>query len=364
MEIREALEAAFEKDENPEQAASSEPSSGSPALPPDSVEPAPSDDASPSTESKPDEPESKPNESEPKPDEPKPAAPADATAPAKDHRVDRPPQSWRKEAKGEWGALPLPVRQEVYRRELEVNRVLRETGEARQAVEQFNQVLAPYMGRIQSFGIAPQQAIGELLKADMMLATGSRQQKAQLLAKLVSDYDVDVSELDTALAAAMKGSAPQAQPQALDPNYINQLVQQQLQQALAPMYQQQAEIQQRTQQDAVQSVEQMSLDPNYPYFEDVRQEMADLIEVASKRGVVLSLHDAYTKAVALDPAVSDQQSRQAQVTQANQQHLQAQRAKVASSSVTGAPASGGNQQFAGDGSLRSAIEAAFNNSRI
>ena len=162
-----------------------------------------------------------------------------------------------------------------------------------------------------------------------------------------------------------QGCRPQqAQPQAFDPNYVNQLVQQQLNQALAPIFQERQQREQQVVQQATQTVEQMSLDPKYPYFDEVREEMADLIEVASRRGVALSLDDAYNKAVAINPDVSGQQSRQAMMTQANQQHQQAQKARIAASSVNGAPASGGSNAYAGDGSLRGSIEAAFNNARV
>lgn len=274
-------------------------------------------------------------------------------APTGQHRVDRAPASWRKEAKGEWGSVPLHIRQEVHRRELEVNRALNEAAQARQQSEQFGKVVEPYMARIQSFGVTPQQAISSLLQADYTLATASKQQRAQLMAKLIKDYDVDVSELDAAIVAGMGGSTPASIPQQPD---IQALVQQQLQQALAPIYQQQQQEQQRQQAQVDQTVEQMALDPKYPYFDDVREDMADIIELAAKKGLAITLPEAYNRAIAFNPQVS-------QMQQAQQQNLQAQRAKVASRSVTGAPAAGGSNEFAGDGSLRGSLEAAFANLR-
>jgi len=278
------------------------------------------------------------------------------------HRVDRAPASWKKEAKGDWGALPLHVRQEVYKREMEVERVLKETAPIRQQIQEIQNVVSPYMARIQSAGVTPVEAMNELFKADFVLATGTQQSKAQMMAKLIKDYGVSIEDLDAAIVAGMQPQ--QAQPQGFDPNYVNQLVQQQLNQALAPILQERQQREQQVVQQATQTVEQMALDPRYPYFDDVREEMADLIEVASRRGVALSLEDAYTKAVTINPNVSGQQSRQAMMTQANQQHQQAQKARIAASSVNGAPASGGSNAYAGDGSLRGSIEAAFNNARI
>jgi hypothetical protein len=129
------------------------------------------------------------------------------------------------------------------------------------------------------------------------------------------------------------------------------------------MYQQQQQEAMRQQQEVDQTVEQMALDPQYPLFDEVRQDMADIIELNARRGVAISLADAYNKAVVINPQASQHMQHQSAAQQSSQQHLQAQRAKAASLSVTGAPASGGSNQFAGDGSMRGAIEAAFSNLR-
>lgn len=291
-------------------------------------------------------------------------APTDRT-PAREHRVDRAPASWKKEAKGEWAALPLHVRQEVYRREQEVNRVLQETAPARQIAEQFQQVVTPYMQRIQSAGVNPMQAVGSLLQTDHILANGTQREKATLMAKFISEYGIDIADLDEALAQSIKGQQQSPQDD-LETRLLSRI-----QQQIAPVLtfaqqQQQAQIaqQQRVQQEAAQTIEQMSLDPKYPYFDDVRQEMADLIEVAAKRGIYLTPEQAYHRAVQLNPDVYGEVQKQGMMSQANQQHQQAQRAKIASSSVTGAPAAGGDSRFQGDGSLRGAIEAAFGGQRI
>ena len=118
------------------------------------------------------------------------------------HRVDRAPASWKKEAKGDWAALPLHVRQEVYKREMEVERVLKETAPIRQQIQEIQNVVSPYMARIQSAGVTPVQAMNELFKADFVLATGTPQSKAQMMAKLIKDYGVSIEDLDAAIVAA------------------------------------------------------------------------------------------------------------------------------------------------------------------
>ena len=279
------------------------------------------------------------------------AAPEAPAAAPTTHRVDRAPASWRKEAKGEWASVPLHIRQEVHKREMEISRALNEANLARQAASAYDQTVQPYMARIQALGVTPQQAFSELLKADYLLATGTPQQKATLIDKLLQDYGVDVAELDSAIARRLHG-AP-TQPQVPD---IQALVQQQLQQALAPIYQQQRQAEQQAQQQADMTVEQMSLDPKYPHFDEVREEMADLVEMSAKRGVYLSLDQAYSRAIGFHPEIVSSIN----LTQQNQA---AQRAKAAAASVSGAPASM-NQQHVSSGNLRDDILAAFSGGRL
>lgn len=275
------------------------------------------------------------------------------------HRIDRAPASWKKEAKGEWNALPLQARQEIHRRELEIQKVLNETAPIRQEIQQFRETVTPFMARIQSLGVTPHQAVGELLKADYLLATGTQSQKAMFIDKLVQDYGVDIKELDAAIAKRLGGGGQQQsqQQQGFDPNQISQLVQQQLQQALAPIYQQRQQEQQQIVQQAEMTIEQMALDPKYPHFESVRQDMADLMEINARRGVYISVQEAYNRAVGMNPELSAMQ----QATQLNQR---AQRAAAAAASVSGSPVGGGTQSHASSGDLRADLEAAFGGSRI
>ena len=265
----------------------------------------------------------------------------------KTSELDKAPQSWKPAQKAKWAALDPDIRQEVLRREHDTTRVLNETTQVRQFATQFQQAIQPYMARIQQIG-NPVTAIQNLLAADNLLATGPKAQKAQYLAKLIKDYGVDIQELDAALA----GSAP------IDP--VESRVEQLLQERLTPFQQyiaqqQQAE-QQRQQQASKQlsdTVQQMSVDPAYPHFEQVRENMADIIEIMAKRGQSIDLKTAYNKAVAMDPSISQVQQQTQQAAQAN---AKAQRALKASASVAGAP-TGSTAGKPLD--RRAAIEAAF-----
>ena len=272
------------------------------------------------------------------------------------HRVDRAPQSWKKEAKGEWNALPLHVRQEVYRREGQVNQAMQEAAQSKEIASAFQNAVAPYQARLQSLGGAI-PAVQRLLQAETMLATGTRTEVANYMAQLIKDYDVDIAMLDNVL------SGQQQAPQQQSPD-ISSLVQQQVQQALAPLIQERQQKQQQSYQAVVSTVEDMSLDPKYPHFDQLREDMADIVDMKAKRGIAISLPEAYAIAAQMNSEVASQMQRQATMNTAAQQHQQAQRAKLAASSVTGSPAGGGSQVVVGDGSLRGAIEAAFGGQRL
>jgi hypothetical protein len=271
--------------------------------------------------------------------------------------VDKAPQSWRAPARAKWDKVDPEIRQEVMKRERETTKVLGETAQVRQFANNFNQVVQPYMARMNAMGLDPLGAVHELLKGDYLLATAPKAQKAQLMAKLINDYGVDIMELDSALAG--KGPA--------DP--VDSRVEQLLQERLKPFQQyiqnqqrQAQENEQHSQQEVNQTIESMTDNPKYPHFDTVRLDMADAIDLAAKRGLYLTLDQAYNRAIAMNPEVSSQvaaqQQAEAKRTAAQQLNAKAQRALGASVSVGGAP-SGVPSGASGATDRRATIEAAF-----
>jgi len=258
-------------------------------------------------------------------------------------RVDRAPQSWKGESKKLWDTLPLNVRQEVARRERDVSKVMNDTAQVRQQVSQMQEVLSPHMDRINTvYGGNAMTAMTNLLAVERQLFNGTPQDKAQLVANMVKQFNIDVRALD----AAIVGQAP--------PEDVAQQssIERILEQRLAPLQQfvqsqQQREQQVRYQQEqqVTQTIEQMAVDPQYPYFDEVRDLMADIVEVNARRGIAISLPDAYTKAVRMNDdtyqASTARDSSQAATQAALQAHQQAQRAKGAAVSVGGAPGAPG-----------------------
>lgn len=269
------------------------------------------------------------------------------------------PKSWKATTRTKWATLDPEIKAEVRRRESEMTRAFGENAQARELHKNFYEAVRPFEARIRSMGGNPLHLVGELFKADHILSTAPPTQRAQYMAQLIKEYAVDIDELDSALA----GTAP-ADPVAAR---VEQLLQQRmapLQQFLAHQQQTEQQRQQEVQAQAQAEVESMAVDPKYPHFNDVREDMADIIDLAARRGIYLTPAQAYSKAVAMNPELGAQLASQQQAEQQRQQALKlngkAQRALAASSSVASSPSGTPGSSGSGQSSLRDTIEASFN----
>lgn len=281
------------------------------------------------------------------------------------HRVDRAPQSWKGEAKKLWEQLPLQVRQEVARRERDISMKVQEAAQDSKRVQEVMQVIAPSRAIIdQHYGGNPMNAINTMLGVDRVMRTGTVSQKVQIVTNMIKDFGVDIVALDAALSGQQMPESFQQQ------STIEQLLEQKLapfQQFLQTQQQQAQQQAQQVQQQVMHTVESMATDPQYPYFDDVRGDMADIIEINARRGVSVSLEDAYHRAVRMNDDVyrasSTRDSTQAATQQALDAHRAAQAAKGASVSVSGSPT--GTGRNAGNPSdLRGTIASMFDGGRL
>jgi hypothetical protein len=247
------------------------------------------------------------------------------------------PASWKGQAKEVWAALPETARKEVMRRERQINQVLHETAEVRQNYQAVQQVAQQYEGKLKEWGAQPHQVFQEFMEADRNLSSGPMPNRAAYMAKLIKEYAIDLRDLDSALAGT--APAPQFDVQAQVEAIVNQ--------RLAPFQQRMQAEEQAQVQQAAQTIQAMEGNPDYPHFEDVREEMADLIELNFKRGIAISLDEAYNRTVGYKGLAKPQ--RNAQDTQ---------KALAASVSVGGSPAAVSNAGNPSDlrGTILQALE--------
>ena len=270
---------------------------------------------------------------------------------------NKPPSSWSPKARESWGKLSQDAQQQITKREKEVNQVLQDSAQARHFATEFNNLISPHRESLIASGASnPLQAVQNLLQAESQLRLGSSQQRAVAAAKMISDYGIDINALDSALSGQPMNSGQQGGgnfsdfesllDQRLAP--VNQFLQNQQQQ------EEQRQIEVRT--NAQNSVTEFS--QSAEFLNDVRGDMADLLDLASSRGQVMSLQQAYDKACAIHPEISEIiQGRQTQQKiMGNNTNIQNKR--NAASSITGRQGgAGGSKQAV---TMRGQLEDAWN----
>jgi hypothetical protein len=239
------------------------------------------------------------------------------------------PLNWSPQQREEWSKIPRHLQEKIISREKEMDQAVAGTAEARKTHEYLAQLGQQYAPVLAAEGINnPIEAVEGLFRSVAALRMGSPVQKAEMLAHLVKTYGVDIRALDDALVGVQPQETQQNQFEALIDQKmqpINQLMQQ------LNMLQQQGQQQTRAQAD--QEVAQFA--QSAEFLNDVRNDMADLIDLANKQGRSLSLQEAYDRACAIHPEISKvmEQRRQTEaITGGNQRIAQK---KMAASSLNG-----------------------------
>lgn len=275
-----------------------------------------------------------------------------AADPAKVSALDKAPIGWGPKRAELWARVPTDVRSVISKRELEIQQGMSQAGTIRKIAEEYHQVIMPFENVIRSMNSTPREAIKNVMTTATALIIGTQAQKCAVLAEMIQRYGVDLPELDKVLTAAVSGKGngqgqrQQQQEAALDPRILHQL--QPLFQLQSQLAQQQGQRQQQLEQEAATAINSIV---NEPYYEDVRDDMADILEISAKRGVVLTIQQAYQKAVQINPEVSKLVNPKGR-TPADA----VARARRTASTVRGAP---GGPVTNGKLDRRSAIEAAW-----
>jgi len=223
--------------------------------------------------------------------------PSDQQQAGTSSKTEKPPVGWTPETREHWAKLPDSVRKQVSKREAEVNKLLQDTSDARKLHQEFGKTVEPYRSLMASQGVQdPLQAVNGLLETAAALSMGNTQQKAQRLAGLIKHYGIDIEALDSILA----GEEPQADSNGQMPSQFEEM----LNQRLAPFEQER----QRSRQEQDYQVKQRAASSvnavaQKEFFNDVRVDMADIVELATKRGQTITLEQAYEKAVMLNPEI-------------------------------------------------------------
>ena len=248
----------------------------------------------------------------------------------------KPPSSWKPEAREKWAALPQEVQREAVRLDREVRQAMQQAAEKSKGYEAMTQAAAPYQAMIQASGADLPTVTRQLLSTAYELQYGPPNRKAQLISHFIKSYGLNNEDGIKLLAAELDGQPGQAQPQyqQQQPQYRDPRVDQMLAQMQQAKQQHEGELSQA----AASSIEEFA--QGKEFFDDVKELMGELQETAGKKGRLLDLDKAYTIATQMHPDVSRVLQERAARSSANAVTASTQRAKLAASSIKGAPSMG------------------------
>ena len=285
---------------------------------------------------------------EPDVEEPTEEAPPEAELEVQDDSAeDVAPKSLSPMAREAWKNTPPEMRQEIAKREADFQRGIQKYAENAKRAEAMDASLAPYSQLFAKNG-GPSEVLPGLLQTASVLQMGAPAQKAQMVAQLIQQFGVDIKTLDNMLVG--KGPTQEVQQQTEIEQLLNQKLQP-LQQQLQTYQQREMQQQQEAQQAVSTEIASFASDPNNEFYQDVKMDMADIMDMAATRGRNMTLKEAYDRACALHPQVS-------QIINNRQNSISVQNKRQAASSISGALGGPGGQEPAAD--LRSAIEMAWN----
>ena len=227
---------------------------------------------------------------------------------------------------------------------------MQETAQARQVQDYLGQLQQNYAPALQAEGVDVLTASANLMQLSSRLRFGTPPEKAQLAAQIIRNYGVDVNALADALDVLTPGQ-PQYQHQGQQQMMQDPRVDQILSQLNGMQRMREEQIVQR----AVGEVE--SFGEGKEFFADVREDMADILDAATKHQVDISLEQAYDRACKLHPEISKVLDARTAAARAGTANQSTQRARLAASSIRGTP-TGGLSTSKPD-TLRAQIEAAM-----
>lgn len=266
---------------------------------------------------------------------------------------------WSADLKAQFASWPRNAQEAFLARhnEVEANytRKTQEIADFRKSAEPLVQAVQPfgeYLNSVaQNLGKSPPALVQELLKTEYALRMGTPEQKANALAAIASEYGINL--------AALSGSSPDGQTYQPDP-FVNQLYQTMpaVQHELAEIRQFKAQLEQERlaqEVESFRSAKDATGQPAHPYFEDVRPQIAALLQ----SGQAQSLADAYAMATQPFEKVLQQQVANRQQTDEQNRRAAVEKARKAAPVRSSGSAPRGQTQAKGiDGVLSSVLDSA------
>lgn len=278
-------------------------------------------------------------------------------------QVDLPPSTWTAQAKAEYNKLPEVIRQEVKKRETDMQKGILQYKQAAENGSRVLNEIQPYLPLIQSEGGTPELAIKQLLNTAYRLRTGTAQERGQIVMQIAQQYGADLSQFtgeqetdpQVAQIETLVNKALQPRLQELDQVKTTLLTSQQ-------QKQQEEQTEAQNQIEAFQNATDEKGNPKHIYFDNVRAIMSSLWD----SGTANTLEQAYEMACRAHPEVSvtlsseQKKSEDAQrLEEARQKAKDAKQAKIANAEGEGSAGDGAQER-----TLREELQANFRGARI
>ncbi len=210
---------------------------------------------------------------------------------------ERAPVGLPPEAREVWKDAPQALKDAVIKREADYASGIQQYAEGAKRAQTMDAALQPFQQYFATQGQPPAQSVGQLLQIASTMQMGTQGQKAEMIAGLIKQFGVDVGALDSLLV----GEKPQAGQ--------NDALAQMLDQRLGPINQFMHGYQQNQQNQFSAVQQEMSTEIDTfaaanEFYNDLKMDMADLMDMAGNRGKNMSMKQAYDKAVLMHPQIS------------------------------------------------------------
>lgn len=208
------------------------------------------------------------------------------------------PSSWKKDYEESWGKLDPTLQDYISQREADFAKGVSTYKNQWDQAQPILSTLEKFAPVLQQNGVSPAQWIDSLGTAHQTLVYGNPEQKLQMFAQLANDYGVDLN--------ALTGGQSISPQFSMIANELSQIKNQW----------QQFQSMQEQQEQAQLKGEIDSFSKDKPYFEDVRETMAGLLQ----NNMASDLQTAYDKAIRLHDDIWQKiQSEQVKSSQKEQQ---------------------------------------------
>lgn len=229
------------------------------------------------------------------------------------------PLAYSKYVREKWKDLPPDVQAELAKREDDIHKAMTRHDGDLQLGREIKEVVTPYMPLLRSYGVAPKDAISNMMNTYHILYQGTPMQKANLIRETIRQHGIDIGQITTEQAAvnpeleALRQEIYQLRQQA-NPEIIKKTLQEEMEHSNI-----QAE------------VNAFASDPANLHYETVKPLMASLLGT----GAANSMKEAYEMACKAHPAISSTIEAQRQAAAEAKKKAELEAKKKASTSIAG-----------------------------